>query len=99
MDLIQCFSTGFDGSAKINQRIMGKYQIKRKTDIDELERRAVKYDLATSFDELEKMFEAALFKFENHLLLCEKEGKPVKTLQAIQRNLERQVGQLKNVSP
>ena len=76
---------------------MAKYQKKRKADLTELEDSATNYGVNISLHELKRMCEDTLFKFENHIKLCEKENTPVKTLQGIHRNILRQVNLLRTI--
>lgn len=46
---------------------MGKYQKKRKTNLTELDKFATSYGTRISLEELKKMCEDMLFKFENHI--------------------------------
>ena len=77
---------------------MGKYQKKRKINLTELEKSATNYGVNISLQELKNMCEDTLFKFENHINLCEKENKPVKTLQGIHRKMTHNVNLLNTIS-
>ena len=77
---------------------MGKYQKKRKINLSELEKSATNYGVNISLQELKRMCDDTLFKFENHINLCEKENKPVKTLQGIYRKMTHNVNLLKSIS-
>jgi hypothetical protein len=76
---------------------MGKYHRKRKIDTTELEKEVVPYDYLTSLAELRRQFDEVMFRFENHVLLSERESRPVATLKAIYRNIARHVSRLNNV--
>ena len=76
---------------------MAKYQKKRKADLTELEDSATNYGVEISLQELKRMCDDTLFKFENHIKLCERENTPVKTLQGIHRNILRQVNLLRTI--
>jgi hypothetical protein len=77
---------------------MGKYQKKRKINLTELEHSATNYGAGISLNELKRMCDDTLFKFENHISLCEKENQPIKTLQGIYRNISKQVNHLNNIA-
>ena len=76
---------------------MAKYQKKRKVNLSELEESATNYGVEISLQELKRMCDDTLFKFENHINLCNREDKPTKTLQGIYRNISKQISQLNSI--
>jgi hypothetical protein len=77
---------------------MAKYQKKRKADLSELEVSATNYGVNISLQELKRMCDDTLFKFENHIKLCEEENRPIKTLQGILRKMTHNVNLLNSIS-
>lgn len=66
--------------------------------LKELEKSATNYGVSISLQELKRMCDDTLFKFENHIKLCEQENKPVKTLQGIYRKMTHDVNLLNTIS-